>query len=153
MVTTLLILHALMSIALIGALTHQAVSTFRKPSPPHNFVGRFANVSGVSYTNAIIVMFLITAFLGDLVYPQYRLDIRTALEDLNLRAANGIFEIKEHFAAIGMFMLPAYWLYWRAPLNPDYARVRRWLTTILAFIVWWNLLVGHILNNIKGFGQ
>jgi hypothetical protein len=142
-----------MSIALIGAITHQAVSTFHRPAPPHNFVGRFANVSGVSYTNAIIVMFLITALLGNLVYPQYRLDIRTALEDLNLRAANGIFEIKEHFAAIGMFMLPAYWLYWRAPLNKDYAGVRRWLTTILAFIVWWNLLVGHILNNIKGFGQ
>jgi hypothetical protein len=50
-------------------------------------------------------------------------------------------------------MLPAYWLYWRTPLAPDSAAVRRWLTTILAFIVWWNLIVGHILNNIKGFGQ
>ena len=23
----------------------------------------------------------------------------------------------------------------------------------LAFIVWWNFLVGHILNNIRGFGS
>jgi hypothetical protein len=133
MVTVLLILHALCSIALIG--------------------GRFANVPGAGYTNAIIVLFIVTSILGDLVYPQYRLDVRTALEDLNMRAANGIFEIKEHFGAIGLFMLPAYWLYWRQPLNPDYAGARKWLTAILAFIVWWNLLAGHILNNIKGFGQ
>jgi len=24
---------------------------------------------------------------------------------------------------------------------------------MLAFIVWWNFLVGHILNNIRGFGS
>jgi len=153
MVTVLLILHALLAIALIGAVTHQAVSTFRKPAAPQNFVSRYANVAGASYTNAIIVMFIITAILGDLVYPQYRLDIRTALEDLNMRAANGVFEMKEHFAAIGLFMLPAYWLYWRTPLKPEYAGARRWLTTILAGVVWWNLIIGHVLNNIKGFGQ
>ena len=153
MVTTLLILHALLSVALLGAITHQALSAYRRPAPAQSFVGRFTAVGGAHYTNAIIVMFLITALLGNLVYPQYRLDVRTALEDLNMRAANGIFEIKEHFAAIGMFMLPLYWFYWRTPLNPDYAAARRWLTTILAFIVWWNFLVGHILNNIKGFGQ
>ena len=32
---------------------------------------------------------------GALLYPQYRLDVRTTLEDLQLRAANGVFEIKE----------------------------------------------------------
>ena len=24
---------------------------------------------------------------------------------------------------------------------------------ILGFIVWWNFLVGHILNNVRGFGS
>jgi len=24
---------------------------------------------------------------------------------------------------------------------------------MLAFVVWWNFLVGHILNNIRGFGS
>ena len=98
-------------------------------------------------------MFVISAILGNLVYPQYRLDVRTALEDMNMRSANGIFEIKEHLAVVGLFMLPAYVFYWRTPLDGAYASARRWLTTILAFIVWWNLVVGHILNNIKGFGQ
>jgi hypothetical protein len=26
------------------------------------------------------------------------------------------------------------------------------LTSLLAFIVWWGFLTGHILNNIRGFG-
>jgi hypothetical protein len=25
-------------------------------------------------------------------------------------------------------------------------------TSILAFIVWWSFLTGHVANNIKGFG-
>ena len=27
------------------------------------------------------------------------------------------------------------------------------LTAILAFVVWWNFLVGHIINNVRGFGS
>jgi hypothetical protein len=30
---------------------------------------------------------------------------------------------------------------------------RRYLTWILAFVIWWNFLVGHILNNIRGLFQ
>jgi hypothetical protein len=64
---------------------------------------------------------------------------------------NGLFELKEHFVAVGLGMLPAYWYFWRQPLANDYLRTRAILTSILAFIVWWSFLVGHILNNIRGF--
>ena len=151
--TALLILHALVAVALLGAITHQAIGTYRQPATPHSFVARFANVQGANYTNAIVILFLATTTLGQLVYPQYRLDIRTTLEDLNMRLENGLFELKEHFAAIGLFLLAPYWFYWRRPLQPQYALARRYLTTILAFIVWYDFLTGHILNNIKGFGQ
>jgi hypothetical protein len=153
MISTLLVLHALVAIALIGAITHQVVGTYRAPATPQTFLGRYAATRGASYTGAIIILYVVSCILGDIVYAPYRLEIRTALEDLNLPAANGIFEIKEHFAAIGLFMLPVYWLYWRTPLAAEYATARRYVTTILAFFVWWNLVVGHILNNIKGFGQ
>ena len=33
---------------------------------------------------------------------------------------------------------------------PEQAAARRYLTWLLAFIVWWSFLVGHVLNNIKG---
>jgi hypothetical protein len=72
------------------------------------------------------------------------------LEDLQLRAANGIFETKEHFAAVGLGLLPAYWLFWRPPLKLEYAQTRKYLSWSLAFIVWWNFLTGEVLNNIRG---
>ena len=46
-------------------------------------------------------------------------------------------------------MLPAYWWSWRQPGGA----LRVPLTAMLAFVVWWNFLVGHVLNNIRGFGS
>ena len=152
MIVALLIVHGLLAVALLGAITHQALSLVprRVAAGPLSFVGRFRSVNSVGYANAIVVLFVVTAIGGALLYPQYRLDVRTALEDLQLRSANGVFEIKEHLVAIGLGLLPTYWLFWRPPLAPEQASARRYLTWLLAFIVWWNFLVGHVLNNIKG---
>ena len=103
-----------------------------------------------TFTNTIVLLFFAASILGGLLYPRYRVDVRPTLEDLQLRAANGIFEIKEHFAAVGLGLLPVYWRFWRTPLTPQFAATRKYLTWTLAFIVWWNFLVGEVLNNIKG---
>jgi hypothetical protein len=152
MTTVLLIIHGLLAVALLGAITHQAWSVVprRAAAGPISFVGRFRTVESSAYATAVVVLFVVTAIGGGLLYPQYRLDVRTALEDLQLRAANGVFEIKEHLVAIGLGLLPTYWLFWKAPLVPEQAAARRYLTWLLAFIVWWGFLVGHVLNNIKG---
>jgi hypothetical protein len=151
MITTLLILHGLLAVALLGAITHQALST-AKPVPPaeRSFVDKFRSVGAASYTNAIITLFVVTSIAGALLYPPYRLDVRPTLEDLDLRAANGVFEIKEHLVALGLGMLPAYWLFWQTPLDEAQATSRRYMTWLLAFIVWWGFVIGHVLNNIKG---
>lgn len=154
MITTLLVIHGLLAVALLGALTHQTLSVWW---PAAKRTGAFFNdvraVSGTSYSNAIIVLFLITASLGAILYPAYRVGIRVVLQDYHLRVPEGSFELKEHFVTIGLGLLPAYWYYWRRPPAPDTARTRVALTTILAFIVWWAFLVGHVLNNIRGFGS
>jgi hypothetical protein len=152
MITVLLIVHGLLAVTLLGAITHQALSVAprRVAAGPLSFVGRFRSVNSGAYANAIVVLFVITAIGGGLLYPQYRLDVRTALEDMQMRAANGAFEIKEHLVAIGLGLLPTYWLFWRPPVAPEQASARRYLTWLLAFIVWWSFLVGHVLNNIKG---
>jgi hypothetical protein len=151
MITALLILHGLIAVALLGAVTHQAVSVARgRPGSRQTFVGKFGGVAAHSYSNAIILLFVLSIVAGALLYPDYRLDVRPTLEDLDLRAANGVFEIKEHLAAIGLGLLPAYWFFWKQPLTPENAGTRKYLAWILAFIVWWNFLVGHVLNNIKG---
>jgi len=152
--TVLLIVHGLLAVALLGAITHQAVSVWAPVHrPAGSFVGRFRGVSGAAYANAIIVLYVLTAILGGVIYPAYRLEVRLVLEQLALHPQNGAFELKEHFAVVGLAMLPAYWYYWRQPLAPENRRTRAVLTALLAFIVWWNFLVGHILNNIRGFGS
>ena len=152
--TLLLIVHGLLAVALLGAITHQAVSVWapaRKPAG--SFVGRYRAVPGASYANAVIVLYLLTFMLGGIIYPEYRLEARVVVEQLGLWKQMGAFELKEHFAAVGLAILPAYWYYWRQPLAAEHARTRAVLTLMLAFVVWWNFLVGHILNNIRGFGS
>lgn len=151
-VTALLIVHGLLAVVLLGAVTHQALALAGRPSAgrKQSFFNRFASVNAPAYVNPIIFFFVLTSIGGALLYPQYRIDVRPVLEDLQMRGANGIFEIKEHFAAIGLGLLPAYWYYWQQPLVPEFTAVRRYLTWILAFLVWWNFLVGHVLNNIRG---
>lgn len=151
MIQLLVVLHALVSVALLGAMTHQALSVGRRhTAPSQTFVRRFLGVNALTFTNVVVLLFAVSSVLGGLLYPRYRVDVRPTLEDLQLRAANGLFEIKEHFAAIGVGLLPAYWLAWRPPLAPQAADARKYLTWILAFLVWWNFIVGELLNNIKG---
>jgi hypothetical protein len=154
MITALLIIHGLLAVALLGAITHQTAGVWlpaRKPTG--SFVGRFRAVPATSYANAIVVLYLLTAALGAVIYPEYRMSIRVVLEQLELRVQNGVFELKEHFAVVGLAVLPAYWAFWRQPLEEAHARTRAILTALLGFVVWWNFLVGHVLNNVRGFGS
>lgn len=74
--TFLLIVHGLLAVALLGAVTHQAISVWvpmRKTA--NSFVGRVRAVQASSYAIAIIVLYLATATLGGIIYPAYRLGV------------------------------------------------------------------------------
>jgi hypothetical protein len=152
MIVVLLLLHALLAVALLGAITHQALSTLPLAAAKsrQTFFDRFRRVNAPAYATPIVVLFVVTAIGGALLYPQYRIDVRPALEDMQNTAANGVFEIKEHLIAIGLGLLPAYWLLWQQPLEPGTASARRAVTWLLTFFVWWGFIVGHVLNNIRG---
>lgn len=153
MIVALLILHGLLAVALLGAITHQALSVLTiapATSGKWTFVNRFRGVDATAYTTPVVVLFLVTAVGGALLYPQYRVDVRPALEDTQNSVANGVFEIKEHLVAIGLGLLPVYWLFWRKPSGPDATAARRYLTWLLAFFIWWSFIVGHVLNNTRG---
>jgi hypothetical protein len=147
-----LLLHALCAIFLLGAISHQAASTWRSEGGrTQTLTASFARVRGALYARAVIVAYVLTVLLGDVVYGPYRVDVKTMLFDLQLMGWNSAFEIKEHLVAFGLYLLPLYWLLWRiSPL--DYAGLRRGVTSMLALIVWYALIVGHLLNNIKGVG-
>jgi hypothetical protein len=153
MATTLLIIHGLVAVALLGATTHQTLATWIPTrTRPDSFVGRFRTVPSAAFANAIVLLYVASALLGAVVYLYFRVDVRPGLERGGHWPALGFFDIKEHFVAIGLALLPAYWICWQQPRGSELAPTRAALTTILSCIVWWSFLVGHIVNNIRGFG-
>lgn len=150
MATFLVILHGLLAVALLGSITHQAVSVVWPARSKSGFVPAYRSVSGPTYANANVILFLAVAVLGSVIYPTYRVWVRTYLENARLFSAVGSFEVKEQFIAIGLGLLPLYWLLWRRP-DPAGKSARTAVTLMLCFIVWFSFLVGHILNNIRGF--
>ena len=152
--TVLVIVHGLVAVALLGAITHQTLATWaRSDAKSGSFFSRFRSVPSVSFANAIIVLYLVAALLGAIVYLDFRVDVRPQLERDAHFEALGLFDLKEHFISIGLGLLPAYWIAWRRPLAEDLGGSRVALTAIFAFIVWWSYLIGHVLNNILGFGS
>ena len=150
--TVLLIVHGLLAVALLGAITHQVAAVWWPVrAPAGSFVNRFRAVQSTSYVTAVVVLYVLTMLLGAVIYTHYTVSARIVLIQLQLWKPYGAFEMKEHFAAIGLGILPAYWYFWRSSAGAQHPRVRAALAALLAFVVWWNFLVGHIVNNVRGF--
>jgi hypothetical protein len=150
MINVLLIVHLLLAVMLLGGITHQAMSVAWPSRSKAGIVSSFRAVNGSAYTNANIVLYLATATLGGIIYPVYRIGVRNFLENARLMAATGSFELKEQFVAVGLGLLPLYWLLWRRPPEAGGKAARIAVTLILCAIVWYGFLVGHILTNIRG---
>jgi len=152
--TVLLIIHGLLAVALLGAITHQAVALWW-PVRAHSgsFVERYRAVPSNSYVTAVIVLYLVTMLFGAIIYSHYSISARIAIIQLQLWKPYGAFEIKEHLAALALGILPAYWYSWQPSVAAQNPRLRAVLTAILAFVVWWNFVIGHIVNNVRGFGS
>lgn len=162
LVPFLLLLHVLVAVGLLGAITHQAAALLRQrpKAPCGGFLPRYAGVESRLFVKGVIVLYVASIVLGALIYPTYRLDARIALEELGLFWAVGLFEVKEHLGGIGLAMLPLYAFYWRpepsvsrAPAGPHLAphqlgRIGSTLT--LTLVVWFDFVAGHILNNLRG---
>jgi len=149
--TIWLFVHLILAVGLLGALTHQAMAValpVRQPSA--GIVSRFRSVSAAGYATAVCVLWVLTFLVGSFIYTKYRTYIRIPLEEGHYYKTGGFFDFKENVATLGLVLLPAYWYYWRQP-PAEAATAQRVLTLLLALIVWWAFLVGHILNNIRGF--
>jgi hypothetical protein len=150
------IAHALLAVALIGALTHQAVAVLapvRQGARTGSFIRRFRSVSGPGYTAAVCLLWVLTFVLGGWIYTKYRIYVRIPIEQQGFFKTQGVFELKEHLATIGLAMLPIYWYLWNDARNAAYDSVRKWLTVVMAAICWYAFLIGHLLNNVRGFGS
>lgn len=150
MITALLIIHGILAMFLVGAITHQTLGLFWPKRPGQTgFVSRVRVTNSQGYVNAILVLYCVTFVLGAFLYPTYRVFVRPPLQDLQLTYAIGLFEVKENFAAICLAMLPSYWYFWKK--MPEYKLTTRAITAILFCTIWYNFIAGHILNNVRGF--
>ena len=153
--TILFTAHALLAVALLGALTHQAAAVLAPPraGAAGGFVTRFRSVSGPSYAAAVCVLWVLAFILGGWIYTKYRIYVRIPIEQEGFYKTLGAFELKEHLTSIGLGLLPFYWYLWKNARNAAYDSARKWLTVVLAVICWYAFLVGHVVNNVRGFGS
>jgi hypothetical protein len=152
--TILFIAHALLAVALLGALTHQAAAVLAPPraGAAGGFVTRFRSVSGPSYAAAVCTLWVLAFILGGWIYAKYRVYVRIPIEQEGLFKTLGAFELKEHLTTIGLGLLPLYWHLWKNARNAAYDSARKGLTVVLAAICWYAFLTGHVVNNVRGFG-
>src|SRR5215475_12107350 len=136
----LLITHGILAVFLLGAITHQAVgAAWPVAKRSAGFVSAIRSVNGMNYTNAIVVLFVVTFVLGCIIYPTYRINVRTVLQEYRLFKPEGMFEMKEHLLALSLAFLPIYWIFWRKASEAN--RVARTvLTSFIAVAVWWSFL-------------
>ena len=151
MMIAVLIVHGLLAVTLLGAITHQIVAALRaKPARGPSFFEHYTGVNQRVFTWAVVMLYGTTTLSAAIIYPSYRLNVRVPFEEMSLGWAVGLFELKEHFGGLGLCLLPVYAWLWQPQQMQSHARDRLAITAIVGFIVWWDFLVGHVLNNIRG---
>ena len=105
------------------------------------------------YATAVCVLWVLTFLVGSYIYTKYRIQIRIPLEATHAYKTGGFFDFKEHVSSIGLVLLPAYWFFWKNAQDPQYDNARKGVTIILAIMCWFLFIVGHVLNNTRGFAS
>lgn len=152
--TVWLLCHLLLAASLLGALTHQAVAAAlpaRRPAAAPGFVTRFRSVTGPAYATVICVLWVLTMIMGAIMYGRYRIYVRLPIEQMRYWKTVAFFDFKEHVAVLGLGLLPAYWYLWKNWQDAQYDTARKITTVLLAIMCWFVFIVGHVLNNTRGF--
>jgi len=143
----LLILHALTGILLLGTTTHNVLITV--PYLWGNF--RKQRLDKI-YVRVGLVAYALTFGLGAIIYPNYRYHVRELYFDKEAPWASQLFDVKEHWGAIGLILFISYYFISRI-IEPSKDRnmlfVYVFLSVVLAIIVWFSLISGLLLTSVK----
>ena len=144
----LLLAHLLATFVLVGAMTHDLLIVI-------GYVrGRFGKQKlEWFYVRVSLWAYAVVYSIGALIYPAYRIYIRRDYFDPQLPWATGLFEVKEHWGAVGLAMFFAYYLL-RRSFQPAEERDRLYLYVplciLLNVVVWYKVIVGCYLTILKG---
>jgi len=133
MMTALLILHGLIAVALLGAVTHQALAvSVRRTESAHALV--HARVSAPpnagAYGTPVVVLYIAAMAWARFVIHAIGFVVRPLLQTLDLRGAKRRLRVEGTFFRHRLMLLPAYWASWKQPLAAEYQSSRLWLTWI-----------------------
>lgn len=143
----LVVLHALASMVLIGSSTHHsliAIGYLR---------GVYRARLGRIYAATVAVSYLLTVALGALAYPSFRYHTRGLYLDHYAPWASNLFDIKEHFASLGIpLVLGALALSRALEPRSDRALLVGYSVMVLgaAAIVWFNVVAGLVVTLVRG---
>src|SRR5438876_12350191 len=88
----LLLIHALSSALLWGAMTHQALAVTWQGSPGAGWWAALRSVRPERYVRAVMILFVFTLVLGAFLYPPFRVNVRAAYLDAHVPWGTGLFE-------------------------------------------------------------
>jgi amino acid transporter len=144
----LLLVHLFATFVLVGSMTHNllcVVGYLRGRFDRQKLEELYVTVSLWAY----VVVYLV----GALIYPAYRIYIRAAHFDPQLPWATGLFEVKEHWGAVGLALLFVYY-FLRKSFAPAQEREKLFFYAPLCFllnvIVWYKVIIGCYLTILKG---
>lgn len=147
----LLIAHLVATGVLLGSMTHNLVYVIgylRGRFGPKRREARQAAIMWWSYA--------VTYGIGALIYPAFRVHARHEYLDANLPWATGLFEVKEHWGALAVALLCAYWAV-RRSFDPEEDRARLWVYVpwcfLLNAIIWYKTIIGGLLTILRGYWQ
>jgi hypothetical protein len=144
----LLLVHLFLTFLLVGGLTHNLLCV-------KDYVrGKFGRERlELRYLKVSFWAYLAVYLLGALIYPAYRIYVRRDYFDPHVPWATGLFEVKEHWAAVGLALFFGYYLL-RRSFRPSEEQEKLWLyvplTVLLNVIVWYVVVVGCWLTSLKG---
>ena len=153
--TIWLLVHLLFAVALLGALTHQAMAV---ALPVRRAAGGI--VTRYRAVPAPPAMPRRCACCGCSRSSWARTSTPSIASSCEFRSSSpattrpqGFFDFKEHVATLGLVLLPGYWYLWKNAQKPEYDTARKMVTLVLAVMCWFLFIVGHVLNNTRGFGS
>jgi len=146
----LILLHLFATFVLVGSMTHNLLIVL-------GYLGGKFNKRRLElfYAKVGLWTYTIVYIFGALVYPAFRVYIRGGDLgfDENLRWATGLFEIKEHWGALGLAFFFVYYLL-RRTFDPQAEKEKLFfyvpLCILLNVILWYKTIVGCYLSLLKG---
>jgi len=143
----LLLVHLFATFVLVGSLTHnlfRVVDYLR---------GRFNREKlELLYVKVSLWSYIIVYVIGALIYPAFRVRIRPDF-DRDIPWATGLFEVKEHWGAVGLALSFVYY-FLRKSFQPNSEKEKLFLYVPVCFllniILWYKVIVSCYLTLLKG---